>query len=99
MLFRSSFMDDVSVVTKKDLFEKSIFRNVENISKSIAECVSQASIKAQDVELIILTGGSTEIPFVKQTLCSFFPNAEISDENKFSSVGLGLAYDSARKFV
>ena len=94
-----SDMDEERGWTKKDLVEKAILRNVENISKSNAECVSQASIKAQDVELIILTGGSTEIPFVKQTLCSFFPNAEISDENKFSSVGLGLAYDSARKFV
>ena len=29
----------------------------------------------------------------------YFPNAELSQENKFSSVGLGLAYDSIRKFA
>ena len=29
---------------------------------------------------------------------SYFPTAEISQENKMSSVGLGLAYDAKRKF-
>ena len=60
--------------------------------------VLEAGTSADKIELIILTGGSTEIPHVRQVLCAHFPQAEISSENKMSSVGLGLAYDSLRRF-
>jgi hypothetical chaperone protein len=38
------------------------------------------------------------VPLVQLTFKELFPNAEVADENKLSSVGLGLAYDSQKKF-
>ena len=69
------------------------------IEKSVQECIAQAGIKNTDIELVILTGGSTEIPYVSRVMQSYFPNAELSSANKMASVGLGLAYDAMRRFA
>jgi hypothetical chaperone protein len=79
-------------------FEEVIQHEVQKIAQSATECLKNAFVKAQDIDLVILTGGSTEIPLVQSAFRNLFPQAEFADENKLSSVGLGLAYDSARKF-
>ncbi len=50
------------------------------------------------IELVILTGGTTEIPAIQAEFNRLFPAATLSDSHKLSSVGLGLAYDSRRRF-
>ncbi len=90
--------DEPRIRATKREFEQSMTRDIENISKSINECIMQAQIKPNDVQMIILTGGSTEVPIIQQKMTEHFPNAELSQENKLSSVGLGLAYDSRRRF-
>lgn len=80
-------------------FNEAIKENVNKTVLAVKECLIQAQTKAENVNLIILTGGSSEIPFVQKSLCGIFPHAEISGENKLSSIGLGLAYDSLRKFA
>ena len=72
---------------------------MEKIKKSIAECLAQAQISPDAVELIILTGGSTEIPLVRKIAGEMLPKAGFSEGNKLSSVGEGLAYDSYRRFI
>jgi hypothetical chaperone protein len=79
-------------------FEHSIAKDLTKISASAKECLQAASVKPNDIQLVILTGGSTEIPLVRSTFENLFPAARIADENKLSSVGLGLAFDSYRRF-
>ena len=71
---------------------------MQRIFEQIDECVRLAQIKPKDIQLVILTGGSTEIPLIQQCISEYFPNAELSQKDKFSSVGMGLAFDSIRKF-
>ncbi len=93
------FLSDKPVIhADKNGFENSLSNDVNKISLSVRECLSAAQVNPNDIELVILTGGSTEIPYIQKTMCSIFPNAELSQENKLSSVGLGLAYDSQRRF-
>lgn len=89
--------DKPTIKTSKKEFEKSINENIDTISKSIKQCLKDAKISNNDIDLIILTGGSTEIPHIKKSLCSHFPNAKISEENKLSSVATGLAFDAIRR--
>ena len=56
------------------------------------DCVQEAGVDYDDIELIILTGGSTEIPYIKKEICRLFSKAIISEEGKFSSVSQGLVY-------
>jgi hypothetical chaperone protein len=87
-----------AVETSVEVFEQSIATEVEKVTASARQCVQEAGVLPQDIDLIILTGGSTEIPAVQLKFREMFPNAKVSDENKLDSVGVGLAYDSKRKF-
>ena len=71
---------------------------ITKVSGIANDCVTMAGIKPSDVRLVVLTGGSTEVPYVREVLCNLFQNAKISGENKLASVGLGLTYDAMRKF-
>lgn len=88
----------IIIHANKKEFEASIEQQTIKILKAINECVKFAAINPHDVQLIVLTGGSTEIPYIRDTLCGVFPNARVSGGDKLSSVGLGLAYDSMHRF-
>jgi hypothetical chaperone protein len=83
----------------RDQFEEAIREEVSRIEEAAKLCLRQASVKNESIDLVILTGGTTEVPLVQASFRALFPNASIADENKLSSVGLGLAYDSRRKFL
>ena len=71
-------------------FEESIKSNTQKIIKAMNECMLKAGVDYNDIELVILTGGSTEIPYVKKEICRLFSHAAISEAGKFSSVSEGL---------
>lgn len=83
----------------REKFEQSINADLERISQTADECLKSAGIKASQIELVILTGGSTFVPAVQSALCRCFPQAAVSGTDKLCSVGLGLGYDSLRRFV
>ncbi|WP_428666685.1 Hsp70 family protein [Runella sp.] len=88
-----------AVETTKEVFEAAIDQEITTIALAAHQCVKDAGVTPQDIDLIILTGGSTEIPAVQLKFRELFPNAVVSEENKLDSVGVGLAYDSKRKFL
>jgi hypothetical chaperone protein len=91
--------DGLHVVMNRTRFEETILSLVRQITATATECVADAGIENSDIEIVILTGGSTEVPLVQQCFQEMFPSATISGENKLSSVGLGLGYDSHRRFA
>lgn len=94
-----SFLADTPQTTiTRQQFEDAIQHLGQKINNGINDCLKKAEIKASQVELLILTGGSTEIPYLQQKIRAIFPKASVSEQNKLASVGLGLAYDSLRRF-
>ncbi len=91
--------DAPKIRASRQEFEESIAADAEKIASSLAQCLTEACVEKEEIGLVILTGGSTEIPLIFQTVRNFFPQAAFSSGNKFSSVGLGLAYDSRRRFA
>lgn len=85
-------------VCRKEL-EQAISADLERISKTADDCLKASGIKASQIELVILTGGSTFIPAVQNALCRCFPQAAVSGADKLCSVGLGLGFDSLRRFI
>ena len=71
---------------------------VNNIKKKALMTIADAGIKYTDITKVFMTGGTTAIPMVRQTITDLFPNTDIVDGDKFGSVGLGLAIDASRKF-
>lgn len=89
---------DFNVKTTREEFLQSINSQVEKIKQSMNECVSISGCQPSDISLVILTGGSSEIPVINEMVNNTFPNAKISKGDKFGSVGRGLAYNAATLF-
>ena len=94
----SFISDKPSIISNQEDFNQAISEDFAKIEETVSDCLKQANVRKQDINLLILTGGSTEIPFIKKQLCRLFPQAEISEENKLASVGYGLACDAVKKF-
>ncbi len=57
---------------------------------SMDDCLNKAGVTASDISALILTGGSTSLPFFQNLWQTRFPHAQLYDDNKLGSVGLGL---------
>lgn len=88
-----------TITILRDDFEISIENHMTRIRDCILDCLSRAHTTASNIDLVILTGGSTSIPYLMYTIRQIFPNAQISTSNRMSSVSLGLAYDAAMRYI
>lgn len=92
--------DDVSLelaMTSDDLND-AIRGAVNRIPETIRAMLKSAAINPNDIDTLIMTGGSTQIPAVRQGFNALFQNAEFVEMDAFGSVGLGLALDASRRF-
>ncbi len=85
-------------MTRKD-FERAIAADVDKISATMDECLALSNVQKDRIELIVLTGGPTETPLLKRLIKEKFPAAALSEDDKLSSVALGLGHDSLRAFA
>ena len=72
--------------------------SVRRIESTIEETLRRAGVVAGDIDSLILTGGSTQVPAIANRLTALFPGADLVRTDVLGSVGLGLAMDAARKF-
>ena len=92
------FSPALSLDVTRKAFEASGESVVQSMQNCAHECLTQAGILASQIQLLIFTGGSTEIPAVQLAFRQIFPDADISEGNKLSSVATGLAYEAQRIF-
>jgi len=81
-----------------DAFEQIVQSQCDKIIDCAKECLKLANLKANEIDLLILTGGTSKIPLVYRTICSLFPHAIISDKQRMESVALGLAHFAQQVF-
>jgi len=79
-------------------FTAALANSVERIEATIGEALKRAGVSVDQIDSLILTGGSTQVPAIAQRLEALFPAAELVRTDVLGSVGLGLAMDAARKF-
>lgn len=96
--FLNFIEDSLTIDVPQSKFHTAIAEEIQLITATAVRCIQTANLKTEDINLVVLTGGSTEIPFLQNTIREIFQNAEFSAENKLSSVVTGLAYDSRKKF-
>jgi hypothetical chaperone protein len=93
------FIDrDLQIDVARTDFNAAISTKTQRIVQAAKECLHAAGITSEAISLVIMTGGSTEIPLIQEQFRRLFPSADWSEENKLSSVGLGLAYDARNRF-
>ena len=79
-------------------FTAALRHSVTRIEDTIAETLRRAGVTTADIDSLILTGGSTQVPAIADRLRALFPDAELVRTDVLGSVGLGLALDAKRKF-
>ena len=66
------------------------------IAERIDRCLSLAGLRAEAIDALFLTGGSTRLPHVRAALTACVPQAKIVEGDIFGSVGLGLTIEAGR---
>lgn len=90
--------DSTSIKANIHDFEDAIYNNTNKIKRALSDCLSQANVDNSDITLVILTGGTTEIPYIKGEIMKLFPQATVSDMDKMSSVVQGLSCEAMRLY-
>jgi molecular chaperone HscA len=80
----------------KLMISRSIFEELIEplVTKTINSCIAalkDASLKASDVEVIVMVGGSTRVPLVKERISQFFGRQVNDSVNPDEVVALGAA--------
>lgn len=71
---------------------------VERLAAMTTDCLRQAGLRADQVDAIFLTGGSTLLPAVRGAITGALPEARIVEGDKFGAVGLGLTIEAGRRY-
>jgi len=85
-------------MTAQDL-SRLIGEAVERIGAASLETLRRAGVGPKDVDSLILTGGSTQVPAILHRFGTLFPKAQVIRTDVLGSVGLGLAVEAGRRFA
>lgn len=68
------------------------------IAQTIRDCLAQAGLRADQVQALFLTGGTTQIPHVREAALRELPDARVIEGDTFGSVGMGLTIEAQRRY-
>lgn len=86
------------IIATRDDFDDAVGSAAHRVVETVLGLLNDASIKASDINTIFVTGGSSLVPILRQSILSLFPNARIESGNLLGSVGIGLSLDARRKY-
>ena len=84
--------------TRRD-FDEAIAHSVERVVMTVQRLLSDARTRANDVNTIFLTGGSSMVPALRAGILTLFPEARVAESDLLGSVGIGLSLDARSKFA
>lgn len=79
-------------------FDKAIAPAADKIPDTINCVLALAGVSADKIDTVIMTGGSTQIPYVRKSLDAVLPQANFMQTDAFGSVGAGLALEAQRRY-
>lgn len=81
---------DIDLTVSREHFEDIILPVLTELQAAIVTILQRANIKAEQIQLVLRTGGSSLIPAVKRLLDESFPD-KVIEHDPFTSVAAGLA--------
>tara|TARA_B110000003_G_C16652816_1_gene534962 strand:+ start:259 stop:1767 length:1509 start_codon:yes stop_codon:yes gene_type:complete len=91
------FIDDVTIEVKRSEFELSIKNLVQQTMMAFEAALTSKDYSFDDLEDVILAGGSTRIPYVQERLEKLTGIKPEIHENPDETIALGAALYSAKK--
>ena len=87
-----------SVVLQRAEFEASIQHLVGAIDQTVLKLLADAGVKADAVDTVFFTGGSSGVRMLRERIGALLPKARKVEGDLFGSIGAGLALDAVRKY-
>jgi molecular chaperone HscA len=84
-------MEDYVLQLDKNTFESLIVANIEKTIKCCKNALEDAKLNIADIDEIVMVGGSTRVPLVKNTVSNFFGKKINDTVNPDEVVALGAA--------
>jgi hypothetical chaperone protein len=85
-------------VSNSQHLKPSLMDSCEALNRTVQETLDDAGVTAEQVSSIFLTGGSTKLPMIRESLLKPFPHAHVVTGDAFGSVGVGLTLHASRYF-
>jgi hypothetical chaperone protein len=80
----------LDVVATRPAFDRAIAAGMARLHRTAAECIAAAGVKADAIETIFLTGGTSRVPAVREAIGRAAPAARLTGGSDLLSVALGL---------
>ncbi|HTD06681.1 Hsp70 family protein [Undibacterium sp.] len=80
-------------------FQSSIFHLITSVEQAVGKVLSDAGVKADAVDTVFFTGGSSGVRGLRDRIGAIVPGAKKVEGDLFGSIGAGLGLDAARKFA
>ena len=88
---------NLTVPITRAQFNQILSEMMERIGELIHQALTQANLKPEEVDLVVRTGGSSQIVAVRQLLEQFFPG-KVTEHDPFTSVAGGLAIANYHRY-
>ena len=80
-------------------FDQAIEAQLLSIETTLQRLLNDAQLRADQVDTVFFTGGSSGVPLLRQRVAAMFPAAQAVEGDRYGSIGCGLALDAARRFA
>jgi hypothetical chaperone protein len=87
-----------SLQLQRSDFDASIDHLVQSVEQTVGKLLSDAGVKADAIDSVFFTGGSSGVHLLRHRIAALVPNARQVEGDLFGSIGSGLALDAVRKF-
>ena len=81
----------IEEMIQRESYESAISPTIGVIMNSMQEVFKQSGLSPKDVSQVCLTGGTSQLPLIKQKLVTMFGEEKITEYNIYQSVVNGLA--------
>ncbi|MCP4756456.1 MAG: Hsp70 family protein [Proteobacteria bacterium] len=79
-------------------FNEVIAGDVDRLERIVEETIKDSGLKNHQIDTVFYTGGSTNIPYIRDRIRHLTPGAEFVQGDTFGSVATGLTIDARQKF-
>ncbi|MFM9938981.1 MAG: Hsp70 family protein [Hyphomicrobiaceae bacterium] len=86
-----------TTITRRNL-EEAIGSSLERVMERLRLTLEMAGLRADAIDAVFLTGGSSKLPMLKAQVQAIFPGASIIEGDAFGSVATGLSIDAHNRF-
>lgn len=88
----------LQVPLNANMVQTALQPQVDEIAAGAVETLKLAGLQADQVDRVVLVGGSSLMKVIERRMCQLFPDAKIQNENALTAVADGLAISAATAF-